>query len=140
MSMYPEQLVAPMRTDLTSVGFKELKTPAEVDQQIMNEKGTTLLVINSVCGCAAGAARPGVKWALQTTKKKPDHLATVFAGMEADAVQRARQLTLPYPPSSPSIALFKDGELLHFIERHHIEGRNAQMIGEHLLEVFEEYC
>lgn len=140
MSMYPEQLVAPMRTDLTSVGFKELKTPAEVDQQIMNEKGTTLLVINSVCGCAAGAARPGVKWALQTTKKKPDHLATVFAGMDTEAVTRARQLTLPYPPSSPSIALFKDGELLHFIERHHIEGRNAQMIGEHLLEVFEEYC
>ncbi len=138
--MYPEQLVAPMRTDLTSVGFKELKTPSEVDQSIMNEKGTTLLVINSVCGCAAGAARPGVKWALQTTKKKPDHLATVFAGMDTEAVTRARQLTLPYPPSSPSIALFKDGELLHFIERHHIEGRNAQMIGEHLLEVFEEYC
>lgn len=140
MSMYPEQLVAPMRTDLTSVGFKELKTPAEVDQHILNEKGTTLLVINSVCGCAAGAARPGVKWALQTTKKKPDHLATVFAGMDTEAVTRARQLTLPYPPSSPSIALFKDGELLHFIERHHIEGRNAQMIGEHLLEVFDEYC
>lgn len=140
MSMYPEQLVAPMRTDLTSVGFKELKTPAEVDQAILNEKGTTLLVINSVCGCAAGAARPGVKWAVQTTKKKPDHLATVFAGMDTEAVTRARQLTLPYPPSSPSIALFKDGELLHFIERHHIEGRNAQMIGEHLMEVFEEYC
>jgi len=138
--MYPEQLVAPMRTDLTSVGFKELKTPAEVDQQIINEKGTTLLVINSVCGCAAGAARPAVKWALQTTTKKPDHLATVFAGMDTEAVTRARQLTLPYPPSSPSIALFKDGELLHFIERHHIEGRNAQMIGEHLLEVFDEYC
>jgi putative YphP/YqiW family bacilliredoxin len=138
--MYPEQLVAPMRTDLTSVGFKELKTPAEVDQAILNEKGTTLLVINSVCGCAAGAARPGVKWAVQTTKKKPDHLATVFAGMDTEAVTRARQLTLPYPPSSPSIALFKDGELLHFIERHHIEGRNAQMIGEHLMEVFEEYC
>jgi len=140
MSMYPEPLVTPMRAELTSVGFKELKTPSEVDQQIKNEKGTTLLVINSVCGCAAGAARPGVRWALQTSKKKPDHLATVFAGMEADAVARARQLTMPYPPSSPSIALFKDGELLHFIERHHIEGRNAQMIGEHLLEVFEEYC
>ena len=140
MSMYPEQLVAPMRTDLTSAGFKELKTPAEVDQQLLKEKGTTLLVINSVCGCAAGAARPGVKWALQSTKKKPDHLATVFAGMDTDAVTRARQLTLPYPPSSPSIALFKDGELLHFIERHHIEGRNAQMIGEHLIEVFDEYC
>jgi putative YphP/YqiW family bacilliredoxin len=140
MSMYPEQLVAPMRTDLTVAGFKELKTPAEVEQQIVNEKGTTLLVINSVCGCAAGAARPGVKWALQQTKKKPDHLATVFAGVDTDAVTKARQLTLPYPPSSPSIALFRDGDLLHFVERHHIEGRNAQMIGEHLLEVFDEYC
>jgi putative YphP/YqiW family bacilliredoxin len=140
MGMYPEQLVAPMRTDLTTAGFKELKTPADVDKQIMNEKGTTLLVINSVCGCAAGAARPGVKWALQNSSKKPDHLATVFAGVDTDAVSRARQLTLPYPPSSPSIALFKDGELLHFVERHHIEGRNAQMIGEHLVEVFDEFC
>ena len=140
MSMYPEQLVAPMRTDLTSAGFKELKTPAEVEKQIMSEKGTTLLVINSVCGCAAGAARPGVKLALQQSTKKPDHLATVFAGVDTDAVTKARQLTLPYPPSSPSIALFKDGELLHFVERHHIEGRNAQMIGEHLVEVFEEFC
>lgn len=140
MSMYPEQLVAPMRTDLTVAGFKELKTPADVEKQILTEKGTTLLVINSVCGCAAGAARPGVKWALQQTTKKPDHLATVFAGVDTDAVTKARQLTLPYPPSSPSIALFRDGELLHFVERHHIEGRNAQMIGEHLLEVFDEYC
>ena len=140
MGMYPEQLVAPMRTDLTTAGFKELKTPAEVDKQIMNEKGTTLLVINSVCGCAAGAARPGVKWALQNSAKKPNHLATVFAGVDTDAVSRARQLTLPYPPSSPSIALFKDGELIHFVERHHIEGRNAQMIGEHLVEVFDEFC
>jgi putative YphP/YqiW family bacilliredoxin len=140
MGMYPEQLVAPMRTDLTTAGFKELKTPADVDKQIMNEKGATLLVINSVCGCAAGAARPGVKWALQNTSKKPDHLATVFAGVDTEAVSRARQLTLPYPPSSPSIALFKDGELLHFVERHHIEGRNAQMIGEHLVEVFDEFC
>ena len=140
MSMYPEMLVAPMRADLTSAGFKELKTPAEVEQQILSEKGTTLLVINSVCGCAAGAARPGIKWALQQSTKKPDHLATVFAGVDTDAVTKARQLTLPYPPSSPSIALFKDGELLHFVERHHIEGRNAQMIGEHLVEVFEEFC
>jgi putative YphP/YqiW family bacilliredoxin len=140
MSMYPEQLVAPMRTDLTVAGFKELKTPADVEKQILTEKGTTLLVINSVCGCAAGAARPGVKWALQQTTKKPDHLATVFAGVDTEAVTKARQLTLPYPPSSPSIALFRDGELLHFVERHHIEGRNAQMIGEHLLEVFDEYC
>ncbi|HTJ50980.1 MAG TPA: BrxA/BrxB family bacilliredoxin [Cyclobacteriaceae bacterium] len=138
--MYPEQLVAPMRTDLTSVGFKELKTSTEVDNELKDQKGTTLLVINSVCGCAAGAARPGVKWAVQNSSKKPNHLTTVFAGVDTEAVAKARQYTLPYPPSSPSIALFKDGELVHFVERHHIEGRNAQMIGEHLLEVFEEYC
>jgi putative YphP/YqiW family bacilliredoxin len=138
--MYPEQLVAPMRQDLTVAGFKELKTPEDVVKNIKDEKGTTLLVINSVCGCAAGAARPGVKWALQHSAKKPDHLATVFAGVDKDAVSKARELTLPYPPSSPSIALFKDGELLHFVERHHIEGRNAQMIGEHLVEVFDEFC
>jgi putative YphP/YqiW family bacilliredoxin len=138
--MYPEQLVAPMRNDLTSAGFTEIKTPEEVEEVFNNQKGTTLLVINSVCGCAAGAARPGVKWALQHTNKKPDQLATVFAGVDKEAVARAREFTLPYPPSSPSIALFKDGELVHFVERHHIEGRNAQMIGEHLLEVFEEYC
>jgi len=138
--MYPEQLVAPMRNDLTSVGFTEIKTPEEVDEVLNNQKGTTLLVINSVCGCAAGAARPGVKWALHHANKKPDQLATVFAGVDKEAVAKAREYTLPYPPSSPSIALFKDGELVHFVERHHIEGRNAQMIGEHLLEVFEEYC
>ncbi len=138
--MYPEQLVAPMRNDLTSAGFTELKTPEDVENNLNNQKGTTLLVINSVCGCAAGAARPGVKWALQHTNKKPSQLATVFAGVDTEAVAKAREFTLPYPPSSPSIALFKDGELVHFVERHHIEGRNAQMIGEHLLEVFEEYC
>jgi putative YphP/YqiW family bacilliredoxin len=138
--MYPEQLVAPMRQDLTVAGFEELKTPEEVVKKVKDQKGTTLLVINSVCGCAAGAARPGVKWALQNSPKKPDHLATVFAGVDKDAVSKARELTLPYPPSSPSIALFKDGELLHFVERHHIEGRNAQMIGEHLVEVFDEFC
>lgn len=138
--MYPEQLVAPMRVDLTSVGFDELKTAEAVDNHLKDHKGTTLLVINSVCGCAAGAARPGIKWALQQSEKKPNHLATVFAGVDQEAVAKARQYTLPYPPSSPSIALFKDGELVHFVERHHIEGRNAQMIGEHLVEVFEEYC
>lgn len=138
--MYPEPLVAPMRTDLTSVGFTELRTPEDVDNHLKDHKGTTLLVINSVCGCAAGAARPGVRWALEQTTKKPDHLATVFAGVDKEAVAKAREYTLPYPPSSPSIALFKNGELVHFVERHHIEGRNAQMIGDHLLEVFEEYC
>lgn len=138
--MYPEQLVAPMRTDLTTAGFRELKTPQEVEQYLADEKGTKLLVINSVCGCAAGAARPGVKWALQNSGKKPDSLATVFAGVDKEAVAKAREFTLPYPPSSPAIALFKDGELVHFIERHHIEGRNAMMIGQHLVEVFDEYC
>lgn len=141
MSMYPEHLVAPMRQDLVSAGFKELKTSEDVDQQLKNEvSGTNLLVINSVCGCAAGAARPGIKWALQQSEKKPNKLTTVFAGVDTEAVARARQYTLPYPPSSPSIALFKDGQLIHFIERHHIEGRNAQMIGQHLVEVFKEYC
>jgi putative YphP/YqiW family bacilliredoxin len=138
--MYPEQLVAPMRTDLTSAGFTELKTSEEVDKYLKDQKGTALLVINSVCGCAAGAARPGVKWALQKSDKKPNSLATVFAGVDKEAVAKAREYTLPYPPSSPAIALFKDGELVHFVERHHIEGRNAQMIGEHLVEVFDEYC
>lgn len=138
--MYPEQLVAPMRTDLTSAGFKELKTPEQVESELTDQKGTTLLVINSVCGCAAGAARPGIKWALQNAGKKPSSLTTVFAGVDKEAVAKAREFTLPYPPSSPSIALFKDGELVHFVERHHIEGRNAQMIGQHLVEVFEEYC
>ncbi|HEX8039700.1 MAG TPA: BrxA/BrxB family bacilliredoxin [Chryseosolibacter sp.] len=138
--MYPEQLVAPMRTDLTSAGFKELRSPADVESELKDQKGTTLLVINSVCGCAAGAARPGIKWALEHSEKKPDSLATVFAGVDKEAVAKAREYTMPYPPSSPSIALFKDGELVHFVERHHIEGRNAQMIGQHLVEVFEEYC
>ena len=137
--MYPDKLVAPMRGELTSAGFTELKTPQDVENQLKN-KGTTLLVINSVCGCAAGAARPGVKWALQNSPKKPDHLTTVFAGVDKEAVSKAREFTLPYPPSSPAIALFKDGELMHFVERHHIEGRNAQMIGAHLVEVFDEYC
>ncbi|MFT7160542.1 MAG: putative YphP/YqiW family bacilliredoxin [Bacteroidia bacterium] len=138
--MYPEELVAPMRADLTSVGFKELKSAADVDNHLTDHKGTTLLVVNSVCGCAAGAARPGVKMAVQNSEKKPDNLTTVFAGVDADAVQKAREYTLPYPPSSPSIALFKDGELVHFVERHHIEGRSAEMIGDHLVDVFAEHC
>jgi putative YphP/YqiW family bacilliredoxin len=138
--MYPEQLVAPMRKDLTSVGFQEFTTPEEVEKHLSEHKGTTLMVINSVCGCAAGAARPGVKYALQHSEKKPDHLTTVFAGVDQEAVAKAREFTLPYPPSSPSIALFKDGELVHFVERHHIEGRPAEMIAEHLIDVFEEFC
>jgi putative YphP/YqiW family bacilliredoxin len=138
--MYPEQLVAPMRQDLTSAGFTELKTSEEVDQLLKNNKETILLVVNSVCGCAAGAARPGVKMAIDKTSHKPKVLATVFAGVDKDAVQKAREYTLPYPPSSPSIALFKDGELVHFVERHHIEGRSAAMIAEHLQMVFDEFC
>ena len=140
MSMYPEELVAPMRTDLSSAGFEELKTPEAVIAHFDNHEGTSLMVINSVCGCAAGAARPGVKYALDASDKRPDNLVTVFAGVDQEATAKAREFTLPYPPSSPSIALFKDGELIHFIERHHIEGRNAQMIGAHLIEVFKEYC
>lgn len=138
--MYPEQLVAPMRQDLTVAGFQELRTAEEVENHLSDHKGTTLLVINSVCGCAAGAARPGVKHAVETSDKKPDNLATVFAGVDQEAVAKAREYTLPYPPSSPSIALFKDGELVHFVERHHIEGRPAEMIADHLVDVFNEFC
>lgn len=138
--MYPENMVAPMRADLTDVGFNELKTPEEVIEQLGNVKGTSLLVVNSVCGCAAGMARPAVKIALTNASKQPGHLLTVFAGADIEATAKAREYTLPYPPSSPSIGLFKDGELVHFIERHHIEGRPAQMIADHLIDVFEEYC
>lgn len=138
--MYPEELVAPMRTDLTSVGFQEFTTAEEVENHLKDQKGTTLLVINSVCGCAAGSARPGVKMAVSRGNKKPENLATVFAGVDKEAVAKAREYTMPYPPSSPAIALFKNGELVHFIERHHIEGRTAEMIGNHLIQVFDEYC
>lgn len=138
--MYPEQLVAPMRTELTRVGFEEFKTAAAVENHLKDHKGTSLLVINSVCGCAAGTARPGVAMALKVSDKKPDHLATVFAGVDMEATAKAREFTLPFPPSSPSVALFKDGELVHFVERHHIEGRSAEMIANHLVDVFEEYC
>jgi putative YphP/YqiW family bacilliredoxin len=138
--MYPEQLVAPMREDLTIAGFEEFKTAAEVDSHLGSHMGTTLVMINSVCGCAAGAARPGVKMSLQDSDKQPDHLVTVFAGVDHEAVNKMREYTLPYPPSSPSIALFKDGELVHFVERHHIEGRTAEMIGNHLKEVYQELC
>ncbi|MFW5759495.1 MAG: BrxA/BrxB family bacilliredoxin [Cyclobacteriaceae bacterium] len=138
--MYPEELVAPMRTDLTVAGFQEFKTADEVEKHFKDHSGTSLVVINSVCGCAAGAARPGVKMAIEKGSKKPDQLVTVFAGVDKEAVAKAREFTAPYPPSSPSIALFKDGELVHFVERHHIEGRPAEMIAVHLEQVFEEYC
>lgn len=138
--MYPAEMVAPMKKDLTDVGFADLATPQQVDDILSQTTGTTLVVVNSVCGCAAGAARPGIKMAVKNSAKVPDHLTTVFAGFDRDAVERARQYMMPYPPSSPSIGLFKDGKLVHFIERHHIEGRNAEMIAAHLTAAFEEYC
>jgi len=136
--MYPADLVLPMKAELTDKGFQDLTTPAEVDSAIKQE-GTTLLVINSVCGCAAGAARPGVLYSL-TGEKKPDHLVTAFAGFDTDAVAEARRLLAPFPPSSPAVALFKDGELVHMLERHHIEGNPAGAIAANLQAAFDEYC
>jgi putative YphP/YqiW family bacilliredoxin len=137
---YPEQLCAPMRAELTSVGFEELRTPEEVKQAFDKKEGTMLVVVNSVCGCAAGAARPGIRIALEESGNRPSMLTTVFAGQDVEAVAEARKHMLPYPPSSPSIAFYKNGDLVHFIERHQIEGRNARMIADHLKAVFEEYC
>ena len=136
--MYPADLVLPMKAELTDKGFQDLTTPAQVDTALKQE-GTTLLVINSVCGCAAGAARPGVLYSL-TGEKKPDHLVTAFAGFDTDAVAEARRLLAPFPPSSPCVALFKDGELVHMLERHHIEGNPAGAIAANLQAAFEEYC
>lgn len=136
--MYPPELVKPMIEELTSVGFEELKTAAAVKQAIEQE-GTTLVVVNSVCGCAARNARPAVIYSLQNAKK-PGHLTTVFAGVDREATEEARQYMLPFPPSSPSIALFKDGELVHMLERHHIEGRMAEVIAENLQQAYNEYC
>ncbi|MEI9934233.1 MAG: BrxA/BrxB family bacilliredoxin [Ferruginibacter sp.] len=137
--MYPAQIVIPMKEELTENGFEEMLTPTDVDQTL-SDKGTTLVVINSVCGCSAGTARPGVLLAVHHSEKKPDHLKTSFAGFDVDAVKKLREHLLPYPPSSPAIALFKDGKLVHFIERHNIEGRSAQMIAQNLVGAFEEYC
>jgi putative YphP/YqiW family bacilliredoxin len=137
--MYPAELVQPMKQDLTQVGFKELTTSEAVDQAIQNNQETLLLVVNSVCGCAAGNLRPGVKLALNN-EKLPTELTTVFAGVDAEATNQARKYFLPYPPSSPSIALFKGGKLVHFVERHHIEGASPVMIAENLSEAFNEYC
>jgi len=141
--MYPAELVAPMKADLTQVGFEELLTPADVDIALTQTSGTVFLVFNSVCGCAAGAARPAVKSAVAAANeagKRPGKLVTVFAGVDKDAVNRAREYTLPYPPSSPSMALFKDGKLVHFVERHQVEGNSADTIATHLKKVFEHYC
>lgn len=137
--MYPPELVQPMKDDLTNVGFRQLNTPEEVDQTIQAGSGTLLVVVNSVCGCAAGNMRPGVKLSLQNDKK-PAELVTVFAGVDAEATAQARKYFLPYPPSSPSIALFKDGKLVHFLERHHIEGGTAQMIADNLSEAYIHFC
>lgn len=136
--MYPEELVKPMRQDLASAGFEELYTSDAVEEALKKD-GTTLVVVNSVCGCAAANARPAAKLSIQNNKK-PDHLVTVFAGVDTDAVNTARAAMVPFPPSSPSMALFKNGELVHMIERHHIEGRPAEMIAENLMEAYNEHC
>jgi putative YphP/YqiW family bacilliredoxin len=137
--MYPEHLTQPMEKDLTDYGFQGLKSPDEVSAILDQNEGTTLVVVNSVCGCAAGNCRPGVKAAAQNDKL-PDHMVTVFAGVDKTAVDKARQYMLPYPPSSPSIALFKDGKLVHFLERHHIEGNTADAIAANLKMAFNKFC
>src|SRR5882757_9724410 len=137
--MYPADIVLPMKEELTDNGFSELLTSEDVDAQLAKE-GTTLIVINSVCGCAAGLARPGILMAVANAKIKPDYLTTTFAGFDIEAVNSVRQHLLPYPPSSPSIALFKNGQLVHFIERHQIEGRPAQIIAANLISAFEQHC
>ncbi|WP_269240967.1 BrxA/BrxB family bacilliredoxin [Flavobacterium limnophilum] len=136
--MYPEEMVKPMQAELTSVGFQDLHSAEAVDAAI-NAEGTTLVVVNSVCGCAARNARPGAAMSLEGAKK-PDHLITVFAGVDKEAVASAREHMFPFPPSSPSIALFKNGELVHMLERHHIEGRPAELIADNLKDAFNEYC
>ena len=137
--MYPEDLVAPMRAELASTGFEELKTPEDVDRVMSEKSGSVLVVVNSVCGCAAGMARPSAIHAVANSEAKPDKLTTVFAGVDGEATSKMREYCLPYPPSSPSMALFKDGELVHFIERHHIEGRTAEMVAQNLMAAFKEY-
>ncbi|MDY2586398.1 BrxA/BrxB family bacilliredoxin [Winogradskyella aquimaris] len=136
--MYPADLVKPMREDLTNVGFEELHTTEAVDNALAKE-GTTLVVVNSVCGCAAANARPGARMSLQNAKR-PDHLVTVFAGVDKEATDKAREYMIPFPPSSPSMALFKNGELVHMLERHHIEGRPAELIAENLMDAYNEHC
>lgn len=137
--MYPEEIVIPMKEELTENGFTELLTASDVETAI-GEKGTTLVMINSVCGCSAGTARPGVLMAVHNTEHKPDNITTSFAGFDIEAVNKIREHLMPYPPSSPAIALFKNGELVHMIERHMIEGRSAQMIAENLIGAFNLHC
>ena len=136
--MYPEELVQPMRDELTAVGFEQINEVEKVEAAI-NAEGTTLVVVNSVCGCAAANARPGVRFSLDN-EKVPTNLVTVFAGVDREATDAARSMMVPFPPSSPSMALFKDGELVHMLERHHIEGRPADMIAENLRQAFNEHC
>ena len=137
--MYPEEMVAPMRTDLTSAGVTELKTAEDVELAMSSTEGTILILVNSVCGCAAANARPAVKISIQNSKV-PTKIATVFAGVDTEATAKARSYMEPFPPSSPSIALFKEGKLVHFVERHHIEGASAEMVAENLVGAFNEYC
>ncbi|HKB42834.1 MAG TPA: BrxA/BrxB family bacilliredoxin [Chitinophagaceae bacterium] len=137
--MYPEEIVIPMKEELTENGFTELLSPEEVEAQLAKQ-GTTLVMINSVCGCSAGTARPGLLMAVANANPKPDYLTTSFAGFDIEAVNTLRRHLMPYPPSSPSIALFKDGQLVHFIERHQIEGRPAQVIAHNLVNAFQQYC
>ena len=136
--MYPEELVRPMRQELVNAGFQELFTANDVEQAL-DQKGTTLVMVNSVCGCAAGTARPGAIASLQLDKR-PNQLTTVFAGVDTESTNKAREMMVPFPPSSPSIALFKDGQLVHMLERHHIEGRSADMIAANLAGAYEEFC
>jgi len=136
---YMLDMIQPMRDELTSIGFKELRTPEEVEEHLPNAKGTALGFVNSVCGCAGGIARPAARLALQH-EVKPDHLFTVFAGQDKEATAKAREYFAPYPPSSPSIALMKDGELVHFIERHQIEYHSAEEIAANLVAAFEQHC
>ncbi len=136
--MYPEQMVKPMREDLTIAGFQELYTGDDVTNALSKE-GTTLVVVNSVCGCAAANARPGAKMSLENASK-PDQIVTVFAGVDKDAVNKAREFMVPFPPSSPCMALFKDGELVHMLERHHIEGRPAELIADNLKDAYNSHC
>jgi len=136
--MYPKEIVKPMKQELTMIGFEDLLSAQDVESAL-SKSGTTLVVVNSVCGCAAANARPGVRFSL-TNDKTPDHLVAVFAGVDRDATDTVRGKMIPFPPSSPSVALFKDGELVHMVERHHIEGRPAEMISENLKEAYDEFC
>jgi hypothetical protein len=137
---YPEMMVAPMRAELTNKGFTELKSAVDVESAMNGNNETTLVVVNSVCGCAAGSARPGILKSLEISSKKPVNLLTVFAGQDLEAVAKAREFMVPFPPSSPAVALFKNGEVVHMVERHMIEGRTADMVADNLAAAYEQFC